>query len=165
MEDRRKLLVSLVWDRLRELLGLASRKAHHSLGVLRSAARLKDLVKEAEQEGRRLRAVYRSKVGDERSLAWRDLQAHGSYTTRPLLLAYALVRGVPYRSVERSSRAAPWLVRAVASKLIDVESGVEWQGVSLPQREVLLERVEEWIEKERLEQEQAEQCASASTSP
>ena len=72
--------------------------------------KLREQVKESAARGadiqRRISSLQGAGTGTERHLLWNEKKAVG-VRTRHLLLAYGLLRGVPYHRMERQAHIAP----------------------------------------------------------
>lgn len=75
-------------------------------------AKIKGLVLESQKIRKRINKLHtedpdkRAEIGLERSCAWNDKRLIGSYA-REALLAYAFMRGVPYKNVEQKTNNPP----------------------------------------------------------
>ncbi len=93
---------------------------------------LREEIKSAASEGRATNALIREARGDERR-ALRDRKGSIGQDARVLLLAYALLRGVPYTSLERTTRdtawQAGWLANGVARTAARTVPGTDREAV------------------------------------
>ena len=164
METISKNLLDKLWvlSLQNEERATCARNAQPAPLTLCSVAELRAGVKAAEAHGRALRAHYRSLRGNERTKAWRAVQAHSRERMRPLLLAYAFARGVPYRVVERVSHSSsPSLAYAIAERLLFGDTEIPYDN-----RTRIFGRVlEQWFTDPQPTKQEEPSCASsASTS-
>lgn len=66
----------------------------------------RQILRERQAESQALAQQIRQTSGKERMLLWEQKRQYGS-KTRVLLLAYACLRGVPYKAVERKCHMEP----------------------------------------------------------
>lgn len=84
---------------------------------------LKSEIKCAAAEGRACRQKINESSGSERNQWWEQKRSIGS-DTRSLLIAYGLLRGMPYERMERSNRKP--LEERVIHALCVKYGGEEW---------------------------------------
>ena len=76
-------------------------------------------LRERQAESRAIRQKINESSGQDRYNLWDEKRSYGS-TTRALLLAYACLRGVPYRAVERKSDPhTMWWVPGAIQKMAE----------------------------------------------
>jgi hypothetical protein len=102
-----------------------------------NAVGLKEEIKRLADEGRAQNALLAPTTGAERQAVRARKWAVGR-EARARLLAYALLRGVPYGSLERSTRTPSWAMRRILDEVSaivrewDTSAAVsahEWAGV------------------------------------
>jgi hypothetical protein len=80
---------------------------------------IRNQVKRLAHEGRSKNALIAASSGPDRHAARQSKQGVGA-TARVFLLAYAMLRGVPYVRLERTTKTPPWRL----GRILDEVSGV-----------------------------------------
>ncbi len=80
---------------------------------------VKKRIRELSDEGRSKNALIAASSGADRHAARQAKSGIGA-TARVLLLAYAMMRGVPYEKLERRTRTTPWGVVRILDDVSEV---------------------------------------------
>lgn len=82
---------------------------------------IRESVKRLAHEGRSKNALIAASSGANRHAARQSKQGVGA-TARVFLLAYAMLRGIPYDRLERTTKTPPWRLGRILDKVSGVVS-------------------------------------------